>query len=247
MTTATHSLDTASGATTVAELLARNGARADRASHRRTRDTSADGSFGGTLPDFESLDDTPTQYHYDKRTVTALLEVEPAEASAPVEESRPARTGLKIAGLAFAGAVLVGGWALAHAQTQDTHGGTASGPAPSGTTPESSSILPPAAPVGAQVANLASSSPTTTAEIPAQPVAQQPDKGKFSGQLPSTTTKAKPKAQAKPQPATQAPAPKQPTYTAPQLPSGTYVWPVNPYDYGKNWGYGGGGGRHRHR
>lgn len=242
MTTATHSLDTTSGATTVAELLARNGARAGRAPHRRSRAvTSGGGEFGGTLPAFSPVEDT-AQYHYDKNTVAALLEEEPAAAEAPrAEESKPGRPSLKFAGIAFAGAVLVGGWALANAQTPDSQGGTASGPVPSNNTPESGALLA-AAPVGAQVVTLASSSPTSTAQIPADDAAaQQPGHGKFSGNLPATTHKAPAE--------TARPAPK---VTAPKLPSGTYTWPVNPYNY-KPWtgggtaNHGGHGNDHGHR
>jgi hypothetical protein len=237
VTTATHSLDTTSGATTVAELLARNGARVGRAPHRRSRAASPDGQFDGTLPAFAPVDHTAAQYRYDKTTVAALLEDEPAVELPHAEENRPGRAGLKIAGLAFAGAVLVGGWALANAQAPDnTPGGTASGPVPSNNTPESVNPLLASAPVGAQVVTLASVAPTGTAEIPA-PAVKQPDQGKFSGTLPKTTTKAKAGAPTK----TSTPAP--PQITAPKLPAGTYTWPVNPYDYTKNWS--GAGAHHK--
>ncbi|WP_236789322.1 hypothetical protein [Amycolatopsis sp. GM8] len=246
MTTATHSLDATSGATTVAELLARNGARAGQAPHRRSR--VSEECFEGTLPAFPPVDDTPTtQYRYDKTTVAALLETAPAEEPrAGVEKVRPARAGLKIAGLAFAGAVLAGGWALANAQAPGTEdGGTASGPVPSNNTPESDSQLLASAPVGAQVVTLASSSPTGTAEIPASAPAQQPDRGKFSGTLPNTTTQSKTTP-----PKTTAAAPPAPQISAPKLPPGTYVWPVNPYQWPGSHDNGGkynGGGHHRHR
>jgi hypothetical protein len=235
VTTATHSLDTTSGATTVAELLARNG-RAGRVPHRRSRAaTTGGGEFDGTLPAFPPVEDT--QYHYDKTTVAALLEEEPAAPRA--EESKPGRAGLKFAGIAFAGAVLVGGWALANAQAPDTSGGSASGPVPSNNTPESSPLLA-AAPVGAQVVTVASSSasssPTGTVEIPATNAAQpqQPDHGTFSGKLPAPAAKAPAK--------TSTPAPK---VTAPALPRGTYTWPTNPYDY-KAWTGGSGHDHDRH-
>ncbi|GAB2992145.1 hypothetical protein LWP59_33730 [Amycolatopsis acidiphila] len=231
MTTATHSLDTTSGATTVAELLARNGARAGRAPHRRSRAVvPGAGEFGGTLPAFPPVDDTAAQYRYDKTTVAALLEEEPAAQAPRAETGKPGRAGLKIAGIAFAGAVLVGGWALANAQTPDSQGGTASGPVPSNNNSPESNPLLASAPVGTQVVTLASSSPTSTAEIPANTAAQQPDQGKFSGKLP--TTSSKPRATA---PAKKTPAP--PKVTAPQLPK-TNTWPANPYDY-KNWPGGG--------
>ncbi|GHF45680.1 hypothetical protein FHX82_001688 [Amycolatopsis bartoniae] len=246
MTTATHSLDTTSGSTTVAELLARNGARAGRAPHRRSRATTPEGSFGGTLPAFPlpAAAETATQYHYDKTTVSALLEEEPAAAVATAKESRPPRTGLKLAGLAFAGAVLVGGWALAHAQTPQT-GGTASGPVPSGTTPESNA-LQASSPIGAQVVPLAAATPTTTAEIPAPPTqARQPDKGKFSGTLPKTS-KAKPKAQTS-APAKAPATASQPTVTMPKIPTPDQ-WPFNPGGYGPGGGWNGGhGAGHHHR
>lgn len=242
MTTATHSLDTASGATTVAELLARNGARAGRAPHRRSRAAeSGEGQFDGTLPAFAPVDETATHYRYDKTTVAALLEVEPAAEPPRAVENRPGRSGLKIAGLAFAGAVLAGGWALANAQTPDEPGGTASGPLPSNNTPESGNPLLAAAPVGAQVVTLASSAPTGTAEIPAAPAAQQPDQGRFSGTLPSTKPKAK--AAAPPKASTATPPP----ITRPKLPPGTYKWPTNRYDFGKSWARPGGGGHHKPR
>lgn len=256
MTTATHSLDTTSGATTVAELLARNGARAGRVPHRRSRTAATDtGEFDGKLPAFmpaqevapaqpfvpaqdvapardaapvtrvSPLEDTiVAEYRYDKTTVAALLEDEPV-AAAPVveEETRPNRTGRKLAGIAFAGAVLVGGWALANAQTPDDQGGTAAGPVPSNNTPESNS-LQASAPVGAQVVTLAASTSTSAALPPpsATTAAQQPDHGVFSGTLPPTTQQAPARSVAPAVP---------PRMTAPKLPSGTYTWPVNPRGY----------------
>ncbi|MTD54246.1 hypothetical protein [Amycolatopsis pithecellobii] len=229
MTTATHSLDATSGATTVAELLARNGARTGQVPHRRARP----GGLEGTLPAFPPVDETATQYRYDQTTVAALLEAEPR-----AEKNRPARAGLKIAGLAFAGAVLAGGWALTNAQPPGSDGGDrAAGPVPSNNTPESGRLLA-SAPVGAQVVTLASAAPASTAAIPATAPAKQPDQGRFTGKLPST---AKP-APAKPT----AAAP--PRVAPPKLPAGTYVWPVNPGGYQnpyQNWPRG--GGRHWHR
>lgn len=254
MTTATHSLGAASGATTVADLLARHGARADRP-HRRSR--AVDGRFGGALPVFPA-DDAPTaQYRYDKSTVTALLAVTPAVETPPAAETssvaappaeapqaekpRSGRTGLKIAGLAFAGAVLASGWALA--QQPGAHDATAAGPLPSNNTPESDSPLLASAPVGAQVATLVTSFPAGTSALPSAPapvVAQQPDQGKFSGKLPSTTTQSTPAA----------PAPSQtvaPQVPAPRLPAGTYTWPTTADKQQKqNDHRTGPGGDHRH-
>ncbi|TNC29587.1 hypothetical protein [Amycolatopsis alkalitolerans] len=233
MTTATHSLDTTSGATTVAEILARNGARTGRVPHRRSR--GDEGQFDGTLPAFPPVDNAAAQYRYDQTTVTALLEA-PVVETPHEEKSRPGRTGLKIAGLAFAGAVLASGWALA--QTPGSEQAAASGPVP-GNTPESESPALASAPVGAQVATLGSAAPTGTAEIPAT-TARQPDQGKFSGTLPTAkkTTEA-----AAPTSTTVAP----PRVSAPNLPAGTYTWPMNPGGYG-NWpGFDDHHGHHRNR
>ncbi|KAA9162276.1 hypothetical protein FPZ12_011565 [Amycolatopsis acidicola] len=222
MTTATHSLDTSSG-TTVAELLARNGARPSRTPHRRSR---AEGQFDGTLaevpipaqsgtlsglvaepftsvrPDAPAREDDTVliQYRYDESAFAGLLApaaettavdalpiVEPAVAE-PVKEK--SRTGRKIAGLAFAGAVLVGGWALASAQTPDHQGPANAGPVP-GQGAARDSLADLSAPVGGQVALLGSSTPTGTAEIPAPATTaqRQPDQGQISGKLPTTTQK----------------------------------------------------------
>ncbi|TVT38716.1 hypothetical protein FNH05_24340, partial [Amycolatopsis rhizosphaerae] len=126
MTTATHSLDASSGTTTVAELLARNGAEPGwTPSSRRASDT-----LDATLPAIPVITTTPQRYRYDKNTVTALLS-EPTTAAATAEGGKDgARTGKRIAGLAFAGAVLVGGWTLATAQAQDHDGPSSAEPVP---------------------------------------------------------------------------------------------------------------------
>lgn len=264
MTTATHSLDSTSGTTTVAELLARNGSLSGRMiPGRRTRAeatdrflpvpapagqfSSAPGSaahFDGTLPEPAPIfdpksrrqadDDTPTmQYHYDRTALSAML-ADDAGTLSP-EAGKPPRTGRKIAGIAFAGAILVGGFGMLTAtQSQGDQGPTASGPVPDNKAPEA--VVPlAAAPVGAQVVTLAAT-PTSTAEIPAPAAARQPTQGKVSGKLP-TTKRATPAPKAAATP---------PKASAPKLPQGTYVWPTNMADWTKLYDRGPGGKHRRH-
>ncbi|HVV11007.1 hypothetical protein [Amycolatopsis sp.] len=202
MTTATHSLDTSSATTTVAELLARNGAHTSPAPHRRSRVEAENGQFGGTLPRLPipeparpPLEDATIQiqYRYDESTVAALLAEPLAETAAVAEPPKEkSRAGRKIAGLAFAGAVLVGGWALASAQTPSHDGPVNAGPVPGhGSDPARDALSNLSAPVGGQVALLAAATPTGTAEIPApaSTAERQPDQGKISGTLPNTQKK----------------------------------------------------------
>ncbi|HVW41561.1 MAG TPA: hypothetical protein VHC18_09445 [Amycolatopsis sp.] len=205
MTTATHSLDTSSGSTTVAELLARNGARTGEPPHRRSApEPAGHGNLNGTLPALAPVErEAPKQYRYDETTVTALLAAQPAGPTPTAAGSK--RTGRKLAGLAFAGAVLVGGWALASAQAQPADGPTSADPLPA-KAPDAPLVIANAATlqaIGAQSAALAGSgAPSATAEIPAT-AEKAPDQGSFSGTLP-TTTKAKAPAAKTTQPARQA-------------------------------------------
>jgi hypothetical protein len=235
VTTATHSLDASAGATTVAELLARNSTPSPRSPHRRTRSALGQGQFDGTLPAFPPLDEAPTQYRYDETTVAALLADQPAKAARADGGRSGLRAGRKIAGIAFAGAVLVGGWALASAQPAEQQGPTASGPVPGQVPPPpSGSTLALSSPVGTQVTALAATSPAATTTTPQ---AKAPDQGRFSGTLPTTKAtkpKAAPKAQARP-PVTAA-APK-----LPSIPAGGYGWPSG-WDQHGNTKFGGGDG-----
>jgi hypothetical protein len=231
VTTATHSLDTSCGATTVAELLARNGARSGQPSPPRSalEPNWAD----ATLPAIPIV--TSHQYRHDQKTVTALLTVQPAEPpAAPAERPRPetakdsSRTGRKIAGLAFAGAVLVGGWAFASAQAPDHTGSSSAGPVPS-KTPEwtgPAAALP--APVGTEVTPLPAAAPasTTQAQSPA-PTQQQPDQGRFSGQLPTSSTTPAQKVPATPK---VTPPPAQTATRLPNPPA-NYDWSNGLYHY----------------
>ena len=253
MTTATHSLDTSSGTTTVAELLARNGATGNRPSHRRSAPEPAErGSLNGTLPAFDRVSDgdhldgdergarpvgepaDPKQYRYDQTTVTALLTAAPAEPKSGAAATRSKHTGRKIAGLAFAGAVLASGWALASGQAQPGDRPASASPVPA-KAPDAPLAVANAATlqaIGAQSAALAlaPASPATT-QVPA-PAERAPDRGSFSGTLPNTTKAKPPVSTARPAPNPQPaqPAPNWRSYFA------KYADAKNPH----------GNGRHNH-
>jgi hypothetical protein len=186
------------------------------------------------LSAFPPLEQAPTQYRYGETTVAALVADQPAKPS-NTDGGRPGlRAGRKIVGIAFAGAVLVGGWALANAQPAAHQGPTASGPVPGQVPPPlSGSTLELSAPVGAQVTALAATAPAPAATTTQ---AKAPDQGRFSGTLP-TTKAGKPKAAPKTQ------APPRVTAAAPKLPSfptGGYGWPTG-RDYHGKTKFGGGG------
>ncbi|NKQ56648.1 hypothetical protein HFP15_27610 [Amycolatopsis sp. K13G38] len=196
-------------------MLARHGAGSDGPSRRRrSAEPAGSGQFGGTLTAIPPVEQpteiiTPAQYRYDQNTVTALLAAQPEEpvAAAVVPAQTSRYTGRKIAGFAFAGAVLVGGWALASAQAQPADTPSGANPAPV-KAPESQ-----VAPTGLNVESLGAPAaglagvPAATAEIPAPPstqsAASQPDTGSFRGTLP-TSTQSKAPAASKPAPTTQA-------------------------------------------
>ena len=232
MTTATHSLDTSSGSTTVAELLARNGARSDRPSHRRSApEPAGQGRLHGTLPAFAPAEPpAPKQYRYDQTTVTALLAAQPAEPASTETPAGSKHTGRKIAGLAFAGAVLVGGWALASPQAQPADGPAKAGPVPTNApeTPLAAAKATNLETIGAQSAALAvGAAPSATAELPVTTAGQAPDQGSFSGTLP-TTTKAKAPAAGTTQP---APVTRQ---AQPSADWQSYYYDVSKYYQGKD-------------
>jgi len=216
VTTATHSLDTSSGSTTVAELLARHGGVEGSARRRRGAEPADEGQFGGTLTAFPPVEEPteiikPVRYRYDQNTVTALLAAQPEaeEPAAPtVAVSGAKHTGRKIAGLAFAGAVLVGGWALASAQAQPADSPVNADPAPVKSPETPSAVTGLTTPWVASAAAPAVA-PPATAEIPAaaQTTAQQPDEGSFSGSLPTKQAPAAKKSTSKPAPTTQAAQP----------------------------------------
>lgn len=178
-------------------------------------------------------DAAPTmQYRYDKTALAAMI----ADGKQAAEDEKPSRNGRKIAGIAFAGAMLFGGFGMLTAtQGPDDQDAAASGIIPTNNTPEAAVPLA-AAPVGAQVAGLAGA-PTGTAEIPAQPPAAAVKSGNGTASAGSSTRTAKttPKAAA---PTRQA--------VTPQLPKGTYVWPFSPNGHGQHHAAPG-GGKHRRR
>ncbi|HJQ48553.1 MAG TPA: hypothetical protein VJ870_19845 [Amycolatopsis sp.] len=249
MTTATHGLDRSSGSTTVAELLARHGANADRQHRRAVPEPVDHGHLNGTLPAFEPVERaTPRQYRYDQSTVTALLAAQPAEPKSSGTASASKHAGRKIAGLAFVGAVLVGGWALAGAQTQPATGPVNAGPVPA-QVPDAPVVVANSATleaIGAQSAGLAATPVTTaTAEIPAAAGNNAPDQGSFRGTLPATSEAQVPGAStSQPAPRTQQAQPA-PNWQAYYEAYAENAGGKNSRGGGKDQGNQGDGGKHR--
>lgn len=238
MTDGAHSLRTGGGATTVAELLARNGIRPARRGAGHAAPTPAEITVPIPLPRSvrgageSRVRPEPTAY---LPASDSAMESGTSPSPVPLVAKRTRHWKLATAGaagVALAGAMLVGTWASGltgnatpvnladgHASAQEPQSG------PSATAPAQPTT-------GTNQSATAPGRPTTAPGRPGESRAPAPDEGQFTGTLPVTMTDAPAPAghSASPSPTTRAYAPTTTSYASEPAatPSSTAASPDGP-------------------